>query len=534
MKPRDLLREWRIWFLITALVAAGISIAPHYTQVETDSGTETSLSTNIQKGLDLEGGARILIEPDLSDVEEPSETIDQIITTLKTRVRVFGLQDMSIRSVSELGGQAAFVQVEMAGANTSQLRRLIGQQGKFTAGMSINALPGDTVTFGDREFQIEGGNGTLTVDGKELTQNKSIILTSGGYEIPLKLINVSDSTYRLKAQAFTGQDITGVDVNPTRSGVNCRGGSCQFQFQVSLERQAAERFQAIAQNFEGGGQGGNLVGTNLILSLDNKQVSSLGVGSVFKNRVINTPSITGGGQDRETAVEEMNQLKSVLQSGALPVSISIASTSQVSATLGDQFVRTAFIAIIAAVIAVSIVIFIRYQSPQIAIPIMITGFSEVIILLAAFSSASLSPLNVGAIALPAIIGLAIGLRKGEFSSLLMAVGFIMLLGLVNFSSSLDLAAIAGIIAAVGTGVDDQIIITDEKAEERSKSLKDRLKRAFFIIFTSAASTIGAMLPVMTIGAGAVQGFAVTTIIGIIIGITVTRPAYATVIEKLDF
>ncbi len=530
---RELLREWRVWFLITALVAAGISIAPHYTQVETDSGKETILTTNIEKGLDLQGGARILIEPDLSEVDNPSETIDQIITTLKTRIRVFGLQDMNIRSVAKLGGQPGFVQVEMAGANTSQLRRLIGQQGKFTAGMSINALPGDTLNFGGEEFEINGGNGTLTIDGKTLTENKSIILTAGSYEIPLKMVNFTDSTYRLRAQAFTGQDVTGVDINPSRSGVTCRSGSCQFQFQVSVEQQAAERFQAIAQNFEGGGPGGNLVGTNLVLSLDEKRVSSLGVGSVFKNRVISTPSITGGAQDRESAVQEMNQLKSILQSGALPVSISIASTSQVSATLGEQFMRTAIIAIFAAVVAVSIILFIRYQSPKIAVPIMITGFSEVIILLAAFSSASLSPLNVSAIALPAIIGIAIGLRKGEFSSLLIAVGFLMILGLVNFSSSLDLAAIAGIIAAVGTGVDDQIIITDERTEQETKSWKERLKRAFFIIFTSAASTIGAMLPVMTIGAGAVQGFAITTIIGIIIGITVTRPAYATFIEKID-
>ena len=39
---------------------------------------------------------------------------------------------------------------------------------------------------------------------------------------------------------------------------------------------------------------------------------------------------------------------------------------------------------------------------------------------------------------------------------------IILLGLASVTGySLDLAAIAGIIAAVGTGVDDQIVITDE-------------------------------------------------------------------------
>ncbi|MDY6789176.1 MAG: hypothetical protein SVV03_04410 [Candidatus Nanohaloarchaea archaeon] len=538
MKFRHLLREWKVWFLITALVAAGVSISPHYQEVDTGEGSQITLGTNIDKGLDLAGGSRILIKPEMSELsqEERSDVVQEIITTLKTRIRVFGLQDMNIRSVSNLEGSTSFIQVEMAGANTSQLRRLISKQGRFTAGMSITAVPGDTLEFGDEEFEVGGGNGTIIIGGKELERNRSITLKAGSYDIPLILTNKTGSTYRLRAQAFTGKDVTEVDVNPTISGVNCRGESCQFRFQVSVTRKAAERFNAIAQNFDIGGRGrdGNLIETRLVLKLDETRVSALSVSGVFKKEVIPAPSITGGGEDRESAVQEMNELKSVLQSGALPVPIEIVSTSQVSATLGDKFMQTALIAIIMAVIAVALVIFVRYQSPKVAIPIMITGLSEVFILLGVFSTTALNPLKIGLIALPAVIGLSIGLKKGELSSLLIPLGFILLLGLVRFSSSLDLAAIAGIIAAVGTGVDDQIIITDEKVEERSMSLRERLKRAFFIIFTSAASTIGAMTPVMTIGAGAVQGFALTTILGVIIGISVTRPAYAAVIEKLDF
>ncbi|MCD6404133.1 MAG: protein translocase subunit SecD, partial [Nanoarchaeota archaeon] len=102
--------------------------------------------------------------------------------------------------------------------------------------------------------------------------------------------------------------------------------------------------------------------------------------------------------------------------------------------------------------------------------------------------------------------------------------------------ALDLAGIAGLIAAVGTGVDDQIVITDEvlrgEKEEKVRSIKERIKRAFFIIIVSFASTVATMLPLTFAGAGLLRGFAITTIIAVSIGIFITRPAYARLIELL--
>ncbi|NOQ38375.1 preprotein translocase subunit SecD, partial [archaeon] len=85
-----------------------------------------------------------------------------------------------------------------------------------------------------------------------------------------------------------------------------------------------------------------------------------------------------------------------------------------------------------------------------------------------------------------------------------------------------------------TGVDDQIIITDESSrkEKRITSLKAKLKNAFFIIFTAAFTTIAAMTPLLFIGAGALRGFALTTIIGVIIGVLITRPAFGRIIREI--
>ena len=112
--------------------------------------------------------------------------------------------------------------------------------------------------------------------------------------------------------------------------------------------------------------------------------------------------------------------------------------------------------------------------------------------------------------------------------------------------NIDLAAIAGILAAIGTGVDDQIIITDEvlKGDKKQKGrrsrtrMKVKIKGAFFIIFASAATLIAAMLPLAYVGfsrgytgIGILSGFAFTTILGVLIGIFITRPVYAKFVER---
>ena len=146
-----------------------------------------------------------------------------------------------------------------------------------------------------------------------------------------------------------------------------------------------------------------------------------------------------------------------------------------------------------ALLTVGLVIFLRYRRLDIAIPIILTDISEVMI----------------------VLGLA---------------------SLINWN--LDLPSIAGIIAAVGTGVNDQIVITDETFRHRGKgrkeivSITEQIRRAFFIIFTAAATIIAAMLPILGIGAGLLKGFAFTTIMGVLVGVIITRPGYAKVLQEV--
>ncbi|CEG11249.1 putative Protein-export membrane protein SecD [groundwater metagenome] len=160
-------------------------------------------------------------------------------------------------------------------------------------------------------------------------------------------------------------------------------------------------------------------------------------------------------------------------------------------TLGGKFLSISAIIGIIAIIVVSIIIFIRYRKMALTIPVMLTCLSEIIIILG-------------------------------FASMI--------------HWELDLLAIAGIIIVVGTGVDNQIVILDETLKRGKKkevvSIVERIKSAFFIIFVSAGTIIVVMLALMGVEAGMLKGFAFTTIAGVLIGVIITRPAFAKIVEYI--
>ncbi len=187
----------------------------------------------------------------------------------------------------------------------------------------------------------------------------------------------------------------------------------------------------------------------------------------------------------------MEQLYIHLRAGALPVEVDVIGSWQVPAALGDQFRKQTILAGILALLMVAFVIFRRYRQKNILLPMIATSVSEVFMIL----------------------------------------GFASLIGW-----QLDLPAIAGIIAVIGTGIDHLVIITDEVLYEgRMPSRKvylSRIARAFAIIFAAAATTIIAMSPLLFMGFGALKGFAITTIVGVLIGVLIARPVYGRVIREL--
>ena len=120
------------------------------------------------------------------------------------------------------------------------------------------------------------------------------------------------------------------------------------------------------------------------------------------------------------------------------------------------------------------------------------------------------------------------LENNNFSEVIIILGIASLI-----KWNLDLASIAGILATIGTGFDDQIVILDEAKQKTILSLKQRLKRAFTIIMGAYFTAVVSLIPLLWAGAGLFKGFAITTIIGISVGVFITRPAFSQVIKKIE-
>ena len=203
--------------------------------------------------------------------------------------------------------------------------------------------------------------------------------------------------------------------------------------------------------------------------------------------------ISGWAPTKKEALERVEEIKIILSSGSLPAGLTLVSEQTVPPSYGYHSFIIFMIALVVAMLAVSLFVALRYRSPSIFLPITATVFSEVIIIL----------------------------------------GFASLVGW-----RLDVASLVGMIAAVGSGVDDQIIITDEmlrggvREEKKDVSILTRVKRAFFLVFASASALGAVMIPLWFSGIPSLMGFALTTLVGILNGVLITRPAYAEVLKYI--
>ncbi len=395
--------------------------------------------TNLKKGLDLSGGARALVKAE--DHELTTSEVNDLVSIITNRFNVYGISDMTIRPIHDLAGNN-YVQIEIAGATPKDLEDLISQQGKFEAKI------GDDVVF-------IGGD-------KDITS-----VARGGQESGISsCTQSSEESY-----------------------------SCEFKFVVYLSQVAAERQADITKDLDINSTAqGDYLSKKLDLYLDDKLVDSLLIGKSLKGIAETRIQISGSGSGPtkldayNSAQEQMNKLQTILITGSLPFKLQIVKLDTISPTLGDNFTKYIFYAAIAALILVSLIIFLRYRVKSSVIPLLICT-SEITI----------------------ILGIA---------------------ALIKWD--LDLPSIAGILAAIGTGVDDQIVILDEAKQERQTlSIKERMKRAFTIILGAYFTSVVSLLPLWWAGAGLLRGFVFTTLIGITIGVLITRPAFADIVKLIE-
>lgn len=394
--------------------------------------------SNLVKGLDLEGGTRVFLKPERKLIKNEEENV---IDVLKNRLNIFGISDVVVRKANDLDG-SQFILVEIAGTTEKEVKDLISKQGKFEAKI------GDITAF-----------------------------TGGG-----------DIASVCKNDAKCAR-VTGCSQDEDE-------WFCGFSFTIYLSQEAAERHAFITRDLPviEGNNSRRYLNEKLRLYLDDELVDELNIGEGLKGRVQTRIAISGPGNGStkeealEDAEERMKQLQMVLITGALPIKLEIVKSDSISPTMGEKFTKNSLKVGLLTILGVAIIVFIRYKKLKVAIPMILSMLSEVLIILG-------------------------------------AAAFI--------KWNLDLIAIAGIVIAVGTGVDDLIVFTDEALDKENFDIgwNQKRKKAFFIIMAAYFTTLVAMLPLLLAGAGLLKGFAFTTILGISVGVFVVRPAYALVIKQ---
>jgi len=302
----------------------------------------------------------------------------------------------------------------------------------------------------------------------------------------------------------TGQEAMITECFTTENGEE----ACNFRFIISLSAAAAQKHADITNNLSTKDGCIPKYDANCFLEkqidfyIDEKLTSSLNIGADLKGNIATSIQISGSevGATRQEAIDnankEMKTLQTILITGSLPYKLEIVKIDRISSNLGDQFINQILLAGFFAILVITIFTFIRYRKIKLSIAIVLVSLSEVLI----------------------ILGVASLIRW-----------------------NLNLVSIAGIITAIGTGIDSQIIIMDE-SRNKNESLRDRIKKALFIITTAFATTLVALLPLTGVigflgigaaSAGLLKGFAITTLIGITVGVVISRPAFADIVRQLQ-
>ena len=538
---KRLFKDLRVLILILAVLVSLAAINPHYTEGE--------FQTNLKFGIELAGGSfiRLALEGCMVQIEADADSIlnQEIETVLGRSVSILtatedfvtfetttiteeeqavlteevGLpftftDEMTIRlERSEDGLIVWFLRkktnsevwkVKYQGDEYFEIRTQVAQEeiesffgdlGRVTA--YVNKVSPETTKetrriienklnyLGLQDIKVRvWGEDYIMVDmaGKSLEEARDIVSKPGKFEIKIKIGEEVEGEETEVEAVFvvSGAEIARVDPPSNPPGSNWgvpftfTDNGAQIFAEKCIEYGAVDPDDTVRQNRQ------------VAMYLDDQEVYSAPIQAELAANI--REGLYRGSQVASTgSYEAARELEIHLRAGALPVKPEIVGEGETPPELGRQFMRQVIQAIIGAVLAVGVIIYIRYRYSRIVFPLLACAFSETIVVL----------------------------------------GFAALIG-----HQLDLPSIAGVIATLGTGVDQMVIITDEVVRgevRRMGGLLQRVSRAFSIIFVSAATTIIAMTPLAYMQLGVLRGFAIITIAGIFIGIGITRPAYGRLI-----
>ncbi|MFW5938174.1 MAG: preprotein translocase subunit SecD, partial [Halanaeroarchaeum sp.] len=433
---------WRVTALVVLLLLSTFALfAPGMAPDDPAGEAEIQESgpTNLQYGLDLSGGARVRATVDgvtaTGVTVETNAEASNLTTDLADELGV-GLADVRVvqeeRSVEAYGGVTESeleTALEALGYEPDETREGVTEETRTDIVDTLNSKIDASGLSGAEAYTDRdptGGASYVVIEAPNMKESEvRDLLTSRG------VVSIVASYPENETQT----NATVLTEDALREGVigNAQTREGQHQVPVTLSDDVAAEFAADMTEYgfadEGAGgtceveNGSVKTGSYCLLTMRDDEM-------VYSARVVEDlgESFANGEFEKDptfvitaTSYEEAQQLAIDLRAGSLPAPLTVQSTFSMDPSMASQYKLYSLVTGILAVFAVSAAVFFRYREPRIALPMIVTALSEVYLLLGFAAS----------------VGLA-----------------------------LDLSHIAGLIAVVGTGVDDLVIIADEVMAEK--------------------------------------------------------------------
>lgn len=419
--------------VIILILGAGVALFVVKSEPRLNKSSATLnafLNHPFRLGLDLSGGTHLIYSADTSQVPagQVGDSMDALRDVIERRINLFGVSE-------------PVVQVENGGFVSGAGEKLIVDLPGVTDVKQAIAMIGQTPLL---EFKTEAPAGTpqtATVD-----KDGKVTLNVNSQYISTELTG----RYLQKATLV---------FDP-----NTRAATVSLQFDDT----GTKLFDQITKDN---------VGKTVAIFLDGAPIST----PVVREEIPNGQAVISG----NFTPTEAKTLVGRLNSGALPVPITLLSTQTIGATLGESAINAGVKATIIGFLLVVIFLILMYRLPGL----------------------------VAAISLSIFVSIILALFK------LMPV-------------TLTAAGIAGFIISIGIAVDANVLIFERVKEEMRKgeSIHEAVKlgfsRAWFSIRDSNISNLITAIILFWFGTSLIQGFALTLGMGVIVSmfsaITITR------------
>jgi len=450
-------------------------------------------------GLDLQGGAHLVYEADMKGIAEidRSNALESVRDVIERRVNAFGVSEPMVQANQTASGEYRII-AELAGIkDVEEAIKMIGETPILEFKEQDDAV---AASFEAQAAQVNAASASST-GGTEIT------VEGGEATIDMSQVNVNPDDLWVE----TG--LSGKYLKRSSVQFNPNDGSPEVSLEFNDE--GSKLFEEItARN----------IGKPVAIFLDGYPIS---VPNVNEKITGGKASISGN-----FSIDEAKTLVKRLNSGALPVPISLVSQKTVEASLGATSVNNSLQAGLIGLLLISIFLIIVYRLHG-----LMSVFSLAVYGLAVLAIFKALPVWLAIVIIAVIISLIfyvfnnLKIFNGQLA-LLFGIFGLMLFFYALKPITLTVAGIAGFILSMGMAVDANVLIFSRVREElksgKSASLAfdEGFRRAWPSIRDGNFSTILTCFVLMFFGTSTIQGFGTTLFIGIVISmfsaIVVTR------------